>query len=327
MLTYSVYIHITPNNKKYIGITKNAPQWRWRGGSGYSKSYFGKAVKKYGWENIRHGVYAEGLSKNEAEKMEIALISFYDTTNPKFGYNITEGGHIGLQESNPEFKEKLRLATTGKNNHKSIPVRCIETGEIFDSIGLAAAHYGVTKTGILRVLKGRNKKTGGYSFEATRMEDKKKKIHTKSRKQIAAALMKPVAVYNAKGELIDICNSRNDAAYKYGTSSAKVSNCISGKNKTSNGYYFADAANDVPIRVPTKMKRIEENNPAAKSVLCYDLNGRLVKQYNYATKASKELNIDLSSIIKCCKRKIKTCGGYIWRYMNPDVLPSAWIKQ
>ena len=36
----------------------------------------------------------------------------------------------------------------------------------------------------------------------------------------------------------------------------------------------------------------------------------------YATLAAKKFNLDLSSIIKCCKGKKKTCGGYKWQYVN-----------
>ena len=39
----------------------------------------------------------------------------------------------------------------------------------------------------------------------------------------------------------------------------------------------------------------------------------------YAKKAAKRLNVDLSSIIKCCRGKAKTCGGFVWKYGEPGV--------
>lgn len=44
-------------------------------------------------------------------------------------------------------------------------------------------------------------------------------------------------------------------------------------------------------------------NPSAKAVYQLDLNGNIIKEYAYATLASKELHLDLSSIIKCCRGK------------------------
>lgn len=45
---YSVYMHTTPNNKKYIGITKQKPVKRWQNGGGYkNQPLMWKAIKKY----------------------------------------------------------------------------------------------------------------------------------------------------------------------------------------------------------------------------------------------------------------------------------------
>ena len=37
---YSVYMHITPNNKRYIGITKQKPKQRWTSGYGYIQNKY-----------------------------------------------------------------------------------------------------------------------------------------------------------------------------------------------------------------------------------------------------------------------------------------------
>ena len=48
---YFVYMHTSPNNKRYIGITSYTnPKRRWKGGYGYHKNdYFYRAIQKYGW--------------------------------------------------------------------------------------------------------------------------------------------------------------------------------------------------------------------------------------------------------------------------------------
>ena len=58
------------------------------------------------------------------------------------------------------------------------------------------------------------------------------------------------------------------------------------------------------------------NNPSAKAICQLDLNGNILEQFAYATLAAKKFNLDLSSIIKCCRGKQKTCGGYKWQYLN-----------
>lgn len=60
------------------------------------------------------------------------------------------------------------------------------------------------------------------------------------------------------------------------------------------------------------------NNPSSKSIIQLTKTGEIVGYYEYASLASKSLNLDLSSIIKCCRNKIKTCGGFVWRYANNE---------
>lgn len=50
------------------------------------------------------------------------------------------------------------------------------------------------------------------------------------------------------------------------------------------------------------------------SVLQYNKNGELIRKFDSINMASKELNIDSSSISSVCKGKRKTAGEQIWRY-------------
>lgn len=57
-------------------------------------------------------------------------------------------------------------------------------------------------------------------------------------------------------------------------------------------------------------------------VECYDANTLiLIEVYDNANKASEKLNIDVASIYKCCDRKRRTAGGYIWRKCGDDLEP------
>ncbi|MFA6662516.1 MAG: NUMOD1 domain-containing DNA-binding protein [Bacilli bacterium] len=90
---FTVYMHITPNGKKYIGITCQIPEKRWYDGKGYSRCpHFYAAINKYGWDNIEHIIITEGLTETEALKAEQDWIKYWDTLNPKNGYNLTKGG-------------------------------------------------------------------------------------------------------------------------------------------------------------------------------------------------------------------------------------------
>lgn len=92
---YKTYIHYFPNGKRYIGLTTQNLKKRWKGGSGYcTQPLVYRAILKYGWKNVVHQVF-ECETESEMKYLEKYLIAYYQTTNPKYGYNISTGGESG----------------------------------------------------------------------------------------------------------------------------------------------------------------------------------------------------------------------------------------
>lgn len=92
MAGYKVYMHTFPNGKRYIGITCQNLERRWRGGKGYEGQVVYDAILKYGWDNIRHEKLFDNLTKEQAELKEVELIAALKTTSHKCGYNVDLGG-------------------------------------------------------------------------------------------------------------------------------------------------------------------------------------------------------------------------------------------
>lgn len=131
---WCVYVHIFPNNKRYIGITCKRPKARWDKGRGYKRknSPMYNAILKYGWENIEHKILFTNLTKEEACTKEIELIAQYKTNihryGNKFGYNLTDGGegstgHTVSQEQREKTRQ-IMLNKTGKDCPNSRAVIC-----------------------------------------------------------------------------------------------------------------------------------------------------------------------------------------------------------
>lgn len=114
---FLVYMHTTPNGKRYIGITKSTAKSRWKNGKGYETQFFYKAIQKYGWENIKHEILFENLTKEEAEAKEVELIAFYKTNQKEYGYNVENGGsHNTCSE-----ETKIKMSKSQKALNKTIP--------------------------------------------------------------------------------------------------------------------------------------------------------------------------------------------------------------
>lgn len=122
MENFIVYMHTNMiNDKKYIGITCQMGVRRWRdNGYGYKNSlHFYSAINKYGWENFDHKVLRENLTKEDAEKEEIELIRFNDTTNRGKGYNIANGGRaLGMHSKETRKKMSESAKARGANYDK-----------------------------------------------------------------------------------------------------------------------------------------------------------------------------------------------------------------
>ena len=198
---YIVYCHVLYDGRKYIGITSQEAKNRWRhDGEGYKTTiHFYRAIKKYGWNNFKHIILYKNLTKEEAEKKEIELISKYKTTDRMYGFNISKGGNClkgwhhspetrkrisktmkGMTANNrghkqsPETIEKRRLKLIGhnvSNEHrkkiseiKSKKVKCIELNKIFINIEEASKFINGNRH-ICDVCKGKRKTAGGYHWE------------------------------------------------------------------------------------------------------------------------------------------------------------------
>lgn len=105
---YTLYCHLFPNGKRYIGITRTSPEKRWQSGKGYeSQEKVARAISLYGWDNIEHQIIAEELTRDQAERLETYLIDVLDTIAE--GYNVSIGGsHVNGSYLNQHVLEMIR---------------------------------------------------------------------------------------------------------------------------------------------------------------------------------------------------------------------------
>lgn len=85
------------NNKVYVGQTTVSIKLRFQNhlsAARHGKDYIiGKAIRKYGEKNFYVELLEECL-KEELNDREIYWISYFNSTNSRFGYNISIGGNV-----------------------------------------------------------------------------------------------------------------------------------------------------------------------------------------------------------------------------------------
>lgn len=185
------------NGKKYIGQTIRSLELRWKEHLRRKDDFLiHKAIMKYGKDNFEIELVEKTSVFSKLNNLERYYIKTLDTLMPN-GYNMTSGG----SEITKEIRKKISLKTKGKKkrpwtqrekdaqserlkgkkrtgkaleNHnlamrtkghsKMVSVRD-QNGIIYRSIREAARELGMSHRSVLRVLKGKQKETKGYSFE------------------------------------------------------------------------------------------------------------------------------------------------------------------
>lgn len=227
---YSVYMHIFPNGKVYIGITSVTPFERWANGRGYhNNSFMTNAILKYGWENIKHEILFTGLTKAEAEAKEIELIKYYNSTDRQYGYNIALGGS-SVGKHSEETKRKISESHKGMKYDKSFSDKMseIKRGNK-NRLGIPCSEE--TKRKISKANKGKNAGANNYFYG-------KRFIGKNNPTSIS------VCRYSMSGEYIDTKESARQYSEVLNKSNvnAHILECCKGKRKSAYGYLWKYAS-------------------------------------------------------------------------------------
>ena len=210
---YTVYQHIFPNGKRYVGVTRTSVHKRWGyKGYNYKTQLVGRAIEKYGWDNIKHEIFAICDTKEQAERVERFLVKYYDTMNPLHGYNVLPGGDVAVNDATPEMRYKLGNGNRGRKRTEE------EKRKISEGCKRAFS---------------RPESNGCIGKKAS--EETKAKMR-ESHKDVAI----PVDCFTVSGEFVARYRTINDAAIAVNGNTSAIGNCCKHlpKFKTAKGFVW-----------------------------------------------------------------------------------------
>lgn len=283
MNKYIVYKHTSPKGKIYIGITSQDPEKRWLNGKGYKRnSIFYNAIEKYGWENIKHEILFENLTKEEAEQKEIELISKYKSNERNFGYNIDNGGHIN--RFSEASKKKMSLSHKGKKAwNKGISIGVGENNNFYGH-----KHTQETKNKISKANKGK-----------VRTDDFKERVSRTAKKTWAEKIKNGYKFTNEHKE--------------------NLSKALKGKTSANKGKKMSDLQKAKIKLAHIGLKQSQETinkrvKKIIKPIVSINIKNYEKKEYESIASASKYLDIPSSNICRCLKNANATAKGYKFEY-------------
>ena len=214
--TWTVYMHISPSGKRYIGITcRSKAKYRWgRDGIKYKNNqHFWNAIQKYGWENFEHIIISTDLSHDNAKSMEIELISEFQSNLPQYGYNKTLGGDgtFGYKHK-PESIKKMKNREFSKETRDKIREKAkLRKGDL------------------------------NPMYHKHHSEDSKQKMSNSSK---LTFINKPnphnkkIDQYDLDGNYLRSFASAMDVKRTLGISNSHISSCCNGTRKSAGGYMW-----------------------------------------------------------------------------------------
>ena len=271
---YSVYVHLFPNEKLYIGATRQNPIYRWRRGGGYRNcKVMNDAINEFGWDNIQHIILMDGLDQATAMIVEQVLIEKYKTRDQKYGYNTKNGGQH-FDAHSEEFMSALRDRMTGNTY----------------SVGrkMSESH----REALSKANKGHHRPS---TFKGKHHTEETKKLFSEMRKK---RWEDPDYRSRVLANRPDMSGKNNP---RYGKPvSEETRKKISQANKG--------------ICRPSREHLETLWKKCSKPVACLNLNGDVVAHYPSLASAARAVGAHSANIGFCCRNHDRTCKGFMWRY-------------
>lgn len=286
MDNYFVYEHISPGEKRYIGITYRDPIKRWGNcGYGYHKNeHLYRAIRKYGWDNFTHNILASHISKEEAEQMEVRLIEKYQSDQYERGYNIESGGNSQHSVSE-ETRKKISLAHMGLKGQ-------IRSEETRAKMSAALKGRGPSPETAAKISAANKGKHPTDEARLRMSEAGKQRTYTDERNQkVSAALTGRIFSEEARKKMSESHKSLFVQKEKSVLSS-----------------------NRSPLSEETKEKIRNAHNAQSKDVEQLAIDGTVIGRFISLVEAEEKTGIKKPNIWCACSGKSKSAGGFRWQY-------------
>ena len=286
------------NNKVYIGQTVRTVEQRWQEHIQKAFSdkkqdihYFQQAIRKYGPANFKVSIIATAENREELDDKEKYYIQFFNSTDSRYGYNLTPGGQGGKTTS------VYQLDLSGK------------IIQHFSSISQASRESGCMTSAIIACCCKIYNQSCGYQWCYTEYIQERINKPVKPQKHTNI----PVIQLDKQDNVLYIWNSIQEAEQTLGIPHSKICLVCKGKRKTTGGFKWK-------YLYPTAENFTSKQHLAKRAVIQYSKRGEFLKRYDTVTEAALAIGQQKGGHVSdVCKRKRPYYGGFIWRYEGDTI--------
>jgi hypothetical protein len=118
-----------------------------------------------------------------------------------------------------------------------------------------------------------------------------------------------VAQFGLDGNLVKVWNSAKEAAKRLGCGRGQISNVCTGRWYTAHGYQWRYYDPSISHIAPTVVDAVHK-----RAVIQLADNGEMIRKWESASAAARDMNVDTASIYHCLIGQTKHSAGYRWKY-------------
>ena len=269
---------------------------------------------------------------------------FVGELNPMYGVHdnhiCNEDGHLPKEIREKLSKSAKRRMKNDKEwadkmqSYNESKMRAVNQYDLegnyirsFKSRNEAMKETGICASTIHKVCKRTLNRNGSQSYTAGGFqwrfsddcEDIGKYIPKKPSKKIGKDNHNAIKInqYDINGKYIKTWDSISEAAKHYKINSSTISGALNReRQKNAKGFQWRRYEEYSNCKNIEPFIRKHDYSYCMKKVVQYDINGNKVEEFISGKMASEKIKISQTCISLCCKGKIKTAGGYIWKYAD-----------
>lgn len=240
MSAYIIYKLTFPNNKIRIGQTNREFERRISNykTNAYNESeknrnynsYISKAIRKYGWDNIKKEILFT-VPEEFVDELETQMIAKYKSANRQFGYNLDGGGSKNKHISE-ETKKKISLKNKGRKHTTESKLKIKKNH--YNNSGENNGMFGVCGNKHPRY----NKLHSIKSREQISNSLKGKKQSEETKRKRAKKVQKIVNMYDLSENFIKTFESIRLASIELNVDARRISDVLCNRKKHIKGYVF-----------------------------------------------------------------------------------------
>lgn len=284
--------------------------WRYEGDT-YQGEFNGK-VRNKAKTIIQYGLDGKRIKHFPSVNQACSATGFTAATLLDCAHKRTKVSHgfVWRFEGDP-YKGEYKNYSNGKPvTQHSVEGKRMRT---FPTIAAAAKATGLTPDNIQKNVKGANKTAGGFVWKSATPKESKglaafeAPVYTKRN-----STEKKIIQYSPEGKKLASYPTVAEAAKACRTNSSNISNVLD-KMLTAGGYVWRTKG----TRYYGELAKTPAAN-SARIVTQYNLQGNKIRVFKSTKEAEKYTGVPSTTISAAANGKLKTTGGFIWRYGEPS---------